>query len=109
MDRPWDGVKYINFYFPKAEPKYGNFQIVKYKSVCQMQFQNVNLFCDTHDLIMSETISQSGISGKEDHRKRLKWYVHYYYYYYYNAFITRHTSGLKTCSEALTNIQYRIV
>ena len=27
---------------------------------------------------------------------------------YYNAFITRHTSGLKTCSEALTNIQYRI-
>ena len=28
---------------------------------------------------------------------------------YYNAFITRHTSGLKTCSEALTNIQYRIV
>ena len=30
-------------------------------------------------------------------------------YYYYNAFITRHTSGLKTCSEALTNIQYRIV
>ena len=32
-----------------------------------------------------------------------------YYYYYYNAFITRHTSGLKTCSEALTNIQYRIV
>ena len=26
----------------------------------------------------------------------------YYYYYYNNAFITRHTSGLKTCSEALT-------
>ena len=31
------------------------------------------------------------------------------YYYLYNAFITRHTYGLKTCSEALTNIQYRIV
>ena len=28
-------------------------------------------------------------------------------YYYYNAFIMRHTSGLKTCSEALTKIQYR--
>ena len=24
------------------------------------------------------------------------------YYYYYKAFITRHSSGLKTCSEALT-------
>ena len=31
------------------------------------------------------------------------------HYYYYNAFIMRHTSGLKTCSEALTNIQYRKV
>ena len=29
-------------------------------------------------------------------------YIYAIYYYYYNAFITLHTSGLKTCSEALT-------
>ena len=70
--------------------------------------EHTRTFAHTHARTHNHTHAQSHNRTPQTHT-HARAHTHTYYYYY-NAFITRHdTSGLKTCSEALTNIQYRIV